>query len=61
LEVTEKVLNHASGSFGGIVGVYQKYSYADEMREALDRWAAHVEGLASGKAANVVPIRKATP
>jgi integrase len=47
LEVTEAVLNHASGSRGGIVGVYQRHQYADEKREALNRWAAHVERITS--------------
>jgi integrase len=39
LQVVERILNHVSGSFGGVVGVYQRYSYADEMREALEKWA----------------------
>jgi integrase len=30
LPVIEKVLNHTSGSFAGIVGVYQRHSFADE-------------------------------
>jgi hypothetical protein len=47
LEVTESILNHASGSRGGIVGVYQRHQYADEKREALNRWAAHVERITS--------------
>jgi integrase len=42
LEVTEAVLNHTSGSRGGIVGVYQRHNYADEKREALDKWADRV-------------------
>jgi hypothetical protein len=36
------LLNHVSGSFGGIVGVYQRYDFLPEMREAIDRWEAHV-------------------
>ena len=42
LPVVEKLLNHVSGSFAGIVGVYQRYDYAREMREAVEVWAAHV-------------------
>jgi integrase len=34
LPVIERCLNHVSGSFGGIVSVYQKHSFADEMRAA---------------------------
>ena len=41
----EKVLNHTSGSFGGIVGVYQRHSFADEKRTAMDAWAQHVEAM----------------
>jgi len=60
LPVIERLLNHVSGSFAGIVGVYQKYNFADEMRGALDRWGRHVEAIASGEmAANVVELAKA--
>jgi integrase len=45
LPVIEKVLNHSSGSFAGIVSVYQKHSFADEKRRALDTWAAFVADL----------------
>jgi integrase len=40
LEVTEAVLNHVSGSRAGIVGIYQRHSWAAEKRAALDVWAA---------------------
>jgi integrase len=59
LPVIEKVLNHASGSFAGIVGVYQQHSFADEKRAALDKWARHVMTLVEGKPAKVVSISKA--
>ncbi len=52
LEVTEAVLNHTGGSRGGIVSVYQTHQYAAEKRDALQRWANHVEGLVSGKQAD---------
>jgi integrase len=47
LPVIEKCLNHISGSFGGIVSVYQRHDFADEKRAALDAWGAHVEQLVS--------------
>ena len=34
-----------SGSFAGIVGVYQRHDYAAEKRIALDKWAAHVDQI----------------
>jgi integrase len=45
IEVTEKLLNHVSGTFGGIVGVYQRHSYMDEMRTAVTSWEARLSAL----------------
>ena len=47
LPTIEKVLNHSSGSFAGIVGVYQRHDFAEEKRRALEAWARHVAALAS--------------
>jgi integrase len=59
LPVIEKVLNHASGSFAGIVGVYQRHSFADEKRHALEAWGNFVEALVDGKpAGKVVRLRE---
>jgi hypothetical protein len=49
-EVTEAVLNHVSGSRGGIAGVYQQHDWAIEKREALDKWAEHLVSLTRPKA-----------
>ena len=54
LPVIEKVLNHSSGSFAGIVSVYQRHSFADEKRRALDAWASFVRSVAQEPASNVV-------
>lgn len=43
--VVEKILNHLTGSFGGVAGVYNRFSYQTEMREALDVWGAHIGKL----------------
>jgi integrase len=59
LPVIEKVLNHSSGSFRGIVGVYQRHSYAEEKRQALGAWASFVQSTVGGKKpANVVTMRR---
>jgi integrase len=47
IPVIERLLNHISGSFGGIVGVYQRYDYLPEMRDAIAKWEAFVSGFAS--------------
>ena len=40
--VIEAVLNHVSGHRAGVAGIYNRATYAKEMREALERWADHV-------------------
>lgn len=59
VRVTEAVLNHVSGTGGGIVAVYQRHDYADEKRQALEAWARYVERLANGGSANIVSISEA--
>ena len=59
LPVIEKVLNHSSGSFAGIVGVYQKHEFSDEKRHALEAWGRFVTDLVSDRPRkNVVALRK---
>jgi integrase len=61
LEVTEAVLNHISGSRGGIAGIYQRHDWAAEKRAALDAWSAHVLRCVAGPVAgkNVVALARA--
>jgi integrase len=61
LEVTEAVLNHISGSRGGIAGVYQRHDWAAEKRAVLDGWAAYVFAVVNDQQAptNVVAFSQA--
>lgn len=45
IEVTERLLNHVSGSQSGIVGVYQRYSWMPEMREAILKYEVFLATL----------------
>lgn len=60
LEVTEAVLNHVSGSRAGIVGVYQRHTWAEEKRAALNAWGDHVAAIVEGRDAvdNVTALRR---
>jgi hypothetical protein len=49
MPVTEKVLNHVSGSHGGIAGVYQRHEYANEKRSALEAWANLLTTIVSSR------------
>jgi integrase len=55
--VIEAVLNHRSGTISGVAAVYNRYSYLDEKRLALEAWAQHVQGLAAD---NVVRLEQLT-
>jgi integrase len=48
--IVEAVLNHKSGTIKGVAAVYNRYSYATEKRDALDRWAAHVDRIVEMRA-----------
>lgn len=54
-DVIELVLNHSSGTRGGIAGVYNRSERMNERRQALELWAAHIERLTTA-ASNVVHL-----
>jgi integrase len=41
----EAVLNHQSGHKSGVAGTYNRAKYAAEMRDALQRWADHIDQI----------------
>jgi integrase len=48
LPVIERLLNHVSGSFGGIVAVYQRHSFMPEMHAAVELWDKKLQELLAG-------------
>jgi integrase len=59
-EVIERALNHVSGSFGGVTGIYQRDPLTEEVQTALLRWSQHIAGLVAnkGKIVNMPQKRK---
>ena len=57
--IIEAVLNHVSGHKSGVAGIYNRAQYDREKRQALDLWAEHIRTLLEGRAATVVPMRRA--
>ena len=55
--IVEAVLNHISGAKASVAGTYNRAQYSPEKKAALERWSAHVQGLVSGRAAKVVPMK----
>jgi len=48
IHIVEKLLNHVSGSLAGVAGIYNRYSYMDEMKEACERYESWLESLGLG-------------
>jgi hypothetical protein len=55
--VVELVVNHVSGARAGVAGHYNRAEMLDERRTALERWAAHVQGLVAPRE-NVVDLQQ---
>ncbi len=58
--IVERILNHISGVNAGIVGIYQRFEYVNERREALRLWSEHIQELTkkdSDKPYNVFTLR----
>jgi len=56
--VVEAVLNHVSGTKGGVAGVYNRSTYAAEKRQALDLWADRLLAIVTDRKTNVAPLRR---
>src|SRR5262249_36937879 len=56
--VIEAILNHVSGHKAGVAGIYNRSTYAREMKNALAVWSAHVESIVTGSERKVVNFQK---
>lgn len=45
IHVTEKLLNHVSGTVSGVAAIYNRHAYIDEMRTAIAEYDAHLVKL----------------
>ena len=45
IHVTEKLLNHVSGTISGVAAIYNRHAYLNEMREAVSKWEARLTSL----------------
>jgi integrase len=43
IHVLEKLLNHSSGTLRGVASIYNRYSYWEEMREAVEKYESWFE------------------
>jgi integrase len=54
--VIEAVLNHQSGHKGGVAGIYNRSSYAREVKTALAMWADYLHSTILGTERKIIPI-----
>lgn len=47
--VIERLLNHMTGTLGGVAGIYNRFGYQPEMRDALQLWSNHLSRLVATK------------
>ena len=45
IHVTEKLLNHVTGTISGVAAIYNRHSYMNEMRQAVGAYEAHLVAL----------------
>ncbi|MEJ6394181.1 site-specific integrase [Gymnodinialimonas sp. 2305UL16-5] len=45
IHVTEKLLNHVSGTISGVAAVYNRYSYFEEMQAAMIEYDNYIDSL----------------
>ena len=59
VEAIERALNHRSGVYRGVVGIYQTDKLDDECAVAFQRWADRVDEIVGDKRpAKVVKLRR---
>jgi integrase len=52
-DIAERVIGHV---IGGVRGVYDRHHYLDEKRDALERWARHLDGIVNPPSDNVITL-----
>jgi integrase len=56
-EVIERALNHRSGVYRSVAGIYQRDPLIEEVSDALARWSDFVERVINGETGQVVKLR----
>ena len=59
--VVEQILNYQSGHRGGVAGIYNRSSYANEVKAALALWTDHVHAITERTKPKVISINRQVP
>ncbi len=52
-DIVGKILNHVET---GVTAIYDRYSYDNEKKMALDAWARKLQAITEGSKSNVIPL-----
>jgi integrase len=56
--VVDRVLNHTGGTISGVAAIYNRFTYLDERKAALEAWSRYVGSLVRPAPANVVTLAR---
>jgi integrase len=56
--IIEEILNHKSGHKRGPAGIYNRSSYSNEVRRAMELWSDHVTALVEGRKSKIVQLER---
>ncbi len=45
IHITEKILNHVSGTISGVAAIYNRHAYFAEMKQALEAWEVKLSAI----------------
>ncbi len=54
--IADRILNHVSDAQSGVKGVYQRYEYLPERKQAMLTWNKYIEGLITPVELSVLPL-----
>lgn len=54
IHVSEKILNHVSGSISGVAAAYNRHAYFEEMLTALLAWRERLKKFAQDQSAALI-------
>ena len=57
-DVVAAVLGHAHPAGSQLASIYQRHTYGPEMRDALDRWARHLNSVLDPYTNGMVELRR---
>jgi hypothetical protein len=59
--VADRILNHQSGTISGVAAIYNRFSYIEQRRAALDLWGSFVRELVQRRDGSLLKSTATSP